>query len=541
MQATILSALYVKSDLEDAPNYKAISYAWGNPANKVNVHCDGKLIVVTRNLRDALLRLRFKDKARLLWADAICINQSDDVEKGSQVKIMQTIYGNATGVCVWLGCGTAEMQPAFKLIDDIVSHESSTSADRTELPDPTSRCWSTLGAFFSAAWFTGLWVVQEVYNHACTVFCGEHEMRWQDLVLIAEFLWEDPLNAYPGSRGDSISILQINSAGHSHATSGVFDRFRHFNCSDQRDKVYALLSFPPLSSLRPLIQPDYSKSVAEVFEEATVRIITSSQNLGLLSSLEHDCEIEDEDWPTWVPRWDRSRNVQVLHKYSSGRVHSSLPRMHHQPRILTLEGVRISTSSWCGMVIEIVGATARYSESQRDPLKQPLQELLNTLPKVTHPNDPLLLRIGMTLIVGLDLQSKCPPLDLAQFRLDFLAYLRDILPSLYMLCSTHHLSQLLMEQAQVGDAPRFYAAAFRGSKNKRIFCMQNGEFGIGPRAARAGDLVVLLYGSNAPSVLRPKGEYYQFVGECYVYQHMHGEAIEMAAEKLLPVEKFELR
>ena len=192
----------------------------------------------------------------------------------------------------------------------------------------------------------------------------------------------------------------------------------------------------------------------------------------------------------------------------------------------------------------IKGATAKptYGKSETDPLKQPFQEWLSKyLPKITHPTDPLLLFIAMTLTVGLDFESNCRPLDLSQFRLNFLSYLVDVLPSLDMLGITQHLSQVLAEQGLAGNTVDFYAAAIRGCKNKRVFCTQNGAFGIGPRAAQTGDHIVLLYGSNAPCVLRTIGLYHQFVGECYLHQHMHGEAIEMAAEGLLAVEEFEMR
>lgn len=300
------------------------------------------------------------------------------------------------------------------------------------------------------------------------------------------------------------------------------------------------MSFPPLSDLQPPIQPDYSKSVAEVFEEATVRIFSSSLNLGLLSSLEHDCVI-DEEWPSWVPRWDRHRTTQILHNYASGRAQLSLPRIKHERRILTSEGIRISTLSWCGVVIGDELDETPYSISKMDPLKDPFQELLLRYnPRITHPADPILLTIAMTLTVGLDFKSNCPPLDLPQFRLDFLAYLAAILPSLGELDTIQHFSHFLRAEGLAGSSPNFYSAAIRGSRNKRFFCMQNGAFGIGPRAAQAGDHVVLLYGSNAPCILRTKGPYYQFVGECYQQEHMHGEAIKMVTEELLSVEEFKI-
>jgi hypothetical protein len=180
--------------------------------------------------------------------------------------------------------------------------------------------------------------------------------------------------------------------------------------------------------------------------------------------------------------------------------------------------------------------------SEMDSIKQPFQEWLSKyLPNVSHSTDPLLLCIAMTLTVGLDLESHCPPLDLSQFRLDFLAYLVDVLPSLDILSTTQHLSQVLVKEGRAGNSPNFHVAAMRGCGNKRFFCTQNGEFGVGPRAARTGDHIVLLYGSNAPCVLRPKGLYYQFVGECYLHHHMHGEAIEMAVEGMFASEEFEMR
>jgi hypothetical protein len=195
---------------------------------------------------------------------------------------------------------------------------------------------------------------------------------------------------------------------------------------------------------------------------------------------------------------------------------------------------------WCGDGGEMVKSA--YGKSEMDPLEQAFQEWLSKyLPKITHSTDPLLLSIAMTLTVGLDFESNCPPLDLSQFRLDFLTYLVGILPSLDMLGTTQHLSQVLVAQGLGGNSPNFYAAAIRGCRNKRFFCTQNGAFGISPRAAQTGDHIVLLYGSNAPCVLRTKDSYYQFVGECYLHQHMHGEAIKMAAEELLAIEEFEIR
>jgi hypothetical protein len=58
---------------------------------------------VTPNLAEALRGLRDSATPTRLWADAICIDQSNNEEKNQQVRRMGTIYTNARQVVVWLG------------------------------------------------------------------------------------------------------------------------------------------------------------------------------------------------------------------------------------------------------------------------------------------------------------------------------------------------------------------------------------------------------------------------------------------------------
>ena len=91
------------ADFRHPPSYEAISYAWGEPNTMVTSICDGKILEITPNLKAGLRALRHEHRSRLLWADAICINQSHVVEKNNQVANMQKIYENATRVVAWLG------------------------------------------------------------------------------------------------------------------------------------------------------------------------------------------------------------------------------------------------------------------------------------------------------------------------------------------------------------------------------------------------------------------------------------------------------
>jgi hypothetical protein len=302
-----------------------------------------------------------------------------------------------------------------------------------------------------------------------------------------------------------------------------------------------MLSFPPFNRLRPLIQPDYTKSVAKVFEEATARVIATEQNLGLLSSQEHGSKIDHEWGPSWVPRWDRGRTTQLLHRYTSGQVESDKSRMRCSPGVLLVDGVRISTILWRGEVIK-KQKVAVPGMSEVDTFRQPFLEwLLRVLVRIMLPIDDLLLAIAMTVAVGFDITWNCPPKDTVQLRLDLLAYIADLLPHLSLPPKTLQLLEERVEQAPPGNAQRFRVLAGRGCKNRRLFCMHDGTFGVGPRAAEPGDIIALVYGSCAPYVLGRGARCSTFVGECFVYDHMHGEALKMVSGGSYELEQFEIR
>jgi hypothetical protein len=327
------------------------------------------------------------------------------------------------------------------------------------------------------------------------------------------------------------------------STPGLFDRFSGsgFHCSDERDRVYAFMSFPPLSEIHPPILPDYNKTVAEVFEEATVRCFTAYQSLGLLSNIDHGISIE-KGWPSWVPRWDRGRCIQILHNYASGREHSSTVQMKCLPGMLIAKGIRISLVSNCSRVVT-------QSMLNLEPIASgpyPLAALFidwkaQILPELTQMANNLYLDyLAMTLTVGLDDESRCPPDDIAQYRRDFFAYTRAAMTTLGTPPCATEIQAALLRKAAKGDERSFRKAAVRGSYNKRFIWTLKGEFGLGPRAAQEEDIIVLLYGANAPCLLRPKEACYQFVGECYLHKYTHGEPIEMVRRGLLVAEDFVL-
>lgn len=70
--------------LDDVPDYEALSYVWGNHEDLVPITFEGQIKMVTRNLRSALIGIRRVYSDRIVWVDALCINQDDLSERSCE-------------------------------------------------------------------------------------------------------------------------------------------------------------------------------------------------------------------------------------------------------------------------------------------------------------------------------------------------------------------------------------------------------------------------------------------------------------------------
>jgi hypothetical protein len=87
----------------DMPAYMCLSYTWGDPQDEINVIVDGRTFSIRRNLFDFLAIARRTLAYAWLWIDALCIDQSNTLERNHQVLQMGRIYDGAAMVLVWLG------------------------------------------------------------------------------------------------------------------------------------------------------------------------------------------------------------------------------------------------------------------------------------------------------------------------------------------------------------------------------------------------------------------------------------------------------
>ncbi|KAI1160833.1 heterokaryon incompatibility protein-domain-containing protein [Nemania serpens] len=107
--------------LTNPPTYEALSYCWGDASDLSLIFCDGKPFPVTKNLESALRHIRQSQGDRVLWIDAICINQDNLAERAYQVNLMRHIYQTACRVLIWLGGDSEDSKLVLPLCERTVA------------------------------------------------------------------------------------------------------------------------------------------------------------------------------------------------------------------------------------------------------------------------------------------------------------------------------------------------------------------------------------------------------------------------------------
>ena len=85
--------------------------------------------------------------------------------------------------------------------------------------------------------------------------------------------------------------------------------------SDPRDYIYAFLGHPLATTESGLlIEPDYGKSLVDVYTGAALDLLQHSrEGPGVLISVAHATpdEVEGREFPSWVPRWNENTSVKI--------------------------------------------------------------------------------------------------------------------------------------------------------------------------------------------------------------------------------------
>lgn len=158
--------------LDESPNYEALSYVWGEPTDSKSMVLNGEQISIRPSLDCALRHLRRPDSYRILWVDAVCINQDDLDERAEQLKLMRRVYQTASTVLVWLGPRTDDTDAAMRSIEKFDKPFWQTYDFQVKFMEILYR-----------PWFTRIWVVQEFVlgkspTESPRIGCGNVWVPW---------------------------------------------------------------------------------------------------------------------------------------------------------------------------------------------------------------------------------------------------------------------------------------------------------------------------------------------------------------------------
>ncbi|KAK5081305.1 hypothetical protein LTR05_008099 [Lithohypha guttulata] len=553
--------------LDSSPFYFALSYVWGVASQTFPIILDGRIFNVTTTLHSALRQLSQKGYALPIWIDAICINQSDSLEKSSQVQEMGSIYRNAQLVLGWLGPEARSSSLAIKALSFLGSRcmnmpDGPSLQERydlvtTVLPsDPADKRLafptSSVVALLNRPWWYRVWVVQEVVlAKNVYLLCGDSDVQFSFLLLGFTMVFELPLldAVFQGSLGARIMPLLpilkcdpriMNAAirGHSQEPAPLSQRMeevRSLGATDARDHILALLGMVSDAS-EVGIKADYTKSCAEIYTQVASGLMINQRNLQILSH----CSFPktQKNLPSWVPDWSTGFSYHIWQsKYSLFRTGSR----HNQRTKMQAGNFVISGSRFD--VITNTGYSWNKTDLTVEPDTEPvvLSACLGAIEDFVRRNcsayrsskeiDDAVWRTPICDTesgVFSDTGRKCIRAT-ANTRAGFEA-----------LRHPENLTNIADENKRLQKAKSFqYKAGMIGAlSNRRIFVTAKGYVGVGPGHLQADDHICIFWGAEVPYVLRErrdinhtqkkrfwqrdKGDF-EFLGECYVHGIMDGE------------------
>lgn len=264
-----LSAQLELINAAQAPRpYEALSYTWGGEPPSNYLWLQGCPLPIRPNLEAALFFLRLPSQPRLLWIDAICIDQSNVDERTRQVQYMRLVYQHAARVVVWVGVKSPDVQLAFELarrlveLRDMVEEQKSAGGDIDPkavidmrdgiLFDMPPESLLRMHQLLQRAYFTRVWCVQEVVASKSAILkCEELEIPFIDMiehVILARLALPTMAQTKPMHLWHM--IWEMKRSGNCKSDAGVegslgkmlelLDTMRPFQATDPRDKIFAL-------------------------------------------------------------------------------------------------------------------------------------------------------------------------------------------------------------------------------------------------------------------------------------------------------------
>ena len=224
--------------------------------------------------------------------------------------------------------------------------------------------------------------------------------------------------------------------------------------------------------------------------------------------------------PSWVPDWtidkqdvlwwNAEESQYQAAKKSSAKLKVDLAKNHLKFTGKHIDIIRILDADPSER-IKSESPTNQYWLQERELLLNreaiAIQYSMYNAADITEP-------LWRTLIANRDSTFHPASPDIAQLFDDFRAGL-EYISQKGVVKQEHEMNHYKFAQLQ--------KSALQG---QRFFVSDNGYIGLAPEDSRAGDSVCVVFGGTLPIVLRPEGDEFLYLGECYLHGFMAGEAME---------------
>lgn len=532
-------------------SFFAISYVWGPPPTRLAPFLfqteDGD-IPITASLDSAMRCIRSKRAPVFAWADAICINQKNPVEKSSQTRLMRTIYQSAQQVLAWIGNEEDNSHNAIETLCRIRHGQQDQISE--ELPKRTDGVWNDIDALLARSWFTRIWIVQElVLGSNVMMLCGKDEISWDDFFESLKKC-ELQLNAQQSPGSEEI----LSNAGPAYALgftrhllkSGrrkpglleLLEAFYYTKATLKCDKLFALLGLASDVDDEEF-NPDYDTELGKVLRRYAEKFVKKGRALDLLyragmakSSLTS----------SWIPDWTGDEFPQTISTWDARKTggfyagRDALPEASLQggdPPVLKIEGVLIDSITSTNEIRMGTSAFVSFTDAMDD-----IRNYTKFLRE--YPTGEELETVMLRLPIG---DANRPHLESPQERLA--SYGQRTTTTTSREGWPDNLSDEILSISPDGDMTKYSeksyhsrqlvtkywqtAAGFTKRISNAAFCTTEKRYaGLIPGKAQKGDKICLFRGGRVPFVLRESSVAgrYRLVGECYIHGIMYGEALE---------------
>lgn len=567
----VLKAELVLKQLDENLRFWAVSYCWGGKPGKgpPYLEINGVEISVTKSLSDCLHCLRRKKVEALIWADAVCINQEDDVEKAMQVRRMGSLYGLADQVVVWLGEPSDQDYDAMPTLATLHNQSVKPGTLLYGTLNQDLQAGMHVNALLQRAWFTRAWVVQElVFGSQVTVFCGRYELQW-DGFIDGVIKCEAHLNHVSGLPHSNFlkniqPALALDRTRKYYRTKDhqkiitplkygflrLVEFFFYTQSSRDRDKLFALLNLAwDTSPNHEKFQPDYQSHEDFILAKYASQFVESGYALELMYRAGRDKGARFCSWiPDLMNQRRRIRYASTLSTWNSMGINSKpgfcagVPLPNDAKVESTIfRSIRLEAPK--PPVLAIRGIMFDSIQSRRSLRLDGSIQFSNVLTDLRQFLAPLRMYPGCgpdwedELLVGcltgdaIGPQTEVAPLtfplspsipnpDFERWPSGFRKVVLDVRPDqdarVYLGKSAR--SRRIIEQFWQTSSVfmQHIPEAAAGITAK-------GYAGIVPGETSPGDTIFIPHDSKIPFVLRkkPNSGYHELIGECYIHKLMY--------------------